>query len=1501
MQDINAALDAWAKENEETFKRYDLNTSRLTLSKGRQIWTPYPEGASLHHPGVDFFNSQPLIITRNFAYSKAPEISEKKPNKKMFSFDEKPSDACPKTLKEMIEQSPPLVSMFPKREIAPLQDPRTDVGMLKAGDVSYITVEFVSLSSKALIIEPIMITCFLWDPQRKIRISEMWSFLAWDEDQLKKDKHAFALVNPVWVKAPKKVAFPTSANHQDAVFVVSLDRLVLKGGGSSMMKYYEKTSGSSKSSALSDLSDCNQPMTSMTFAWMQVPVKDVMPKGDPVMVNFDKLLAGHSVSDQFLTEALGAPEKAHDKIVPFVVTLKVAQEQPELPKLRNYFNLRLCPYMSFVNEMIINMVDVRFRFPRGFRGRNVFAQIQCVSEGKALSVFNGEIMYTTRCQYHVEDPHFHEEIIMQLPNTLKPDAQLIFQFFHASVKPKAKNAREGCGTAILPLFTSHGRILKDGLHRVGISYAPTGQVETVQPTDSNRLKVGIQVRSSIFSSDRQVQSLLDKKLGRTDVPDKACLIPNLFGVLDVLIASINKGMKEGFRSMIATLQDFSFDRSNYESQYLVFYLKFCAFRNGNGKDFHGNLVRLWRAYLDEAEFDLKRSDFVCSWFLLELIVKSLMIDSKDADYASIIALCSSLSQTLPSFRNSGQNIGASLNQSIALFCKDLFEFVPHSYVAEIARQHVRQLDITTPNIWFDKQCFRQFMKNLLSPKVFLFFIAPLEVQGSLFTDIFVPQIRKGFGEAKHTNDVFECLYHILSQFGPKEHRIIAPLMRKMFSIVGGEATRIASYQNRSHTVYPIIITHYILYYSDITQISELVAKECSGIIKLCRRLSEQDKQIIKEGPKPAADVMTEAFTAAFRVPEQTSMGQRQTRKHVRSLGSINRNNRAALLSDEPEVDYDQVFDAMTFCIQSLVIAILDGTKTLYTFNNMMAVLCDVDTPPLLKPEFRRCLLDFLQQQKEVIFLDPNSNLKHVIRKLLEKYSPENIQIIETIVDLENSFCRSINRSTALITRALSKVPVTEGLVETMKFSKFATLAEKLYEINKNLASGELRTGNPDVYSDLLFQKAELLSRSPDARATMLLDLTAYHEEMKYFSEAVISQLTVAALVAEYLDKLGRVPHFYEPDTPIHRFTVACPSAASEECPDMVARDMPVIRGFCTSKYFTEYGLIFLIMRVNDMCRRANLFELSTKINNLLSPIAEYRHLWAIMKKYFTTGSFAWTVISTMSTSSDRSLGDYYRIQFQDQGTYIYRETALANLWQVTERIKHSAEFYSQGKPVEVINEGEKLNFETLDKDKYYVHVKAVQQYFTPSDRRKRVTVFEQNHNVSQFYFDIPLTKGSQGGIQDCWLQRTIFTLPHPMPYIVKRVKIPDENIETTVFSPIEYSCESLRKMISNIENACARQDYGNLQMLIQGALLVQVNEGPKRMAEVFLVNADQDGTNQEHCAELRATFRKFLKANSMAVKAHSEYAKKNPCFAVLQEELEAGLNRLTSTLQPYLN
>ncbi|KAH0795942.1 Dedicator of cytokinesis family protein [Histomonas meleagridis] len=510
----------------------------------------------------------------------------------------------------------------------------------------------------------------------------------------------------------------------------------------------------------------------------------------------------------------------------------------------------------------------------------------------------------------------------------------------------------------------------------------------------------------------------------------------------------------------------------------------------------------------------------------------------------------------------------------------------------------------------------------------------------------------------------------------------------------------------------------------------------------------------------------------------------------------------------------------------------------------------------------------------------------------------NYEIIDEIWTNEQLECKTTNRTYAFFLRAIKKHGLTNDKFNILKNSNVYSIAERYMKINSKLEKLNYKDENHhDTIADCLVKLADFYIPSPDCRVQVLLELAQLHLQYQYASEAAVAQLTAAALVAEYLRVLDRLPNVFSDEKhPAKSFISACPSASSEVCPDKLLEDLPKIPGFCTTKYFCECGLIFIIQTTMDTCKRASLFELSTKIHSLLRPLIEYRHLWRVLEKHFQNGEISWSFLDQFGAKNDRSLGTYFRVKFQTGEIYIYREAQLVNLWQFSNKIKQRSNLIANGKPIEIINEGLDFNPDKLEKDKFYVHIKSVEQYFTPEEKKTRVTVFEQNHNVSRFYFDLPYSKTAQQSIEHCYLKRTIYTLPHPMPYIVSRVKIPPENIQQIDYTPIEYSCSNLSKQLENIKEATKRKDFKTMQLLLQGSLLVQVNEGPKKMAEVFL----NGSTENQNTANLRRIFREFLKANEQAVKLHGEWVMKNPVHSKLQDEMEIGLNRLTSSLQPFL-
>jgi hypothetical protein len=311
------------------------------------------------------------------------------------------------------------------------------------------------------------------------------------------------------------------------------------------------------------------------------------------------------------------------------------------------------------------------------------------------------------------------------------------------------------------------------------------------------------------------------------------------------------------------------------------------------------------------------------------------------------------------------------------------------------------------------------------------------------------------------------------------------------------------------------------------------------------------------------------------------------------------------------------------------------------------------------------------------------------------------------------------------------------------------------------------------------------------------------------------------------------------------------------------------------------------------CRQAQLWELSMKLHALLRPLAEERHLWAVLRMQYANGAVACDSILTLELSSDLTTRRCYRVQFQDEGCFIYLVRGTMNLWEMVRKVEERGAVLANGRPIVVVNEGKELDPANFEPNKYYIHVKDVQPYFTEEERKLR-TALERNHNVNKFYFDVAFRKSREYSIVDCWLERTIFVLPHAIPYLNSRVKIPSENIQKLEYRPIEVGCQFLQQTADRLKDAMNRNDRAALQQLLQGALLVQVSEGTIGIAEAFLAGA----TENEHTQKLKQILRVVIKTQAEALKIYErEFVATREHHRPLQAVLDDGQRRLVPSLQ----
>jgi hypothetical protein len=583
-----------------------------------------------------------------------------------------------------------------------------------------------------------------------------------------------------------------------------------------------------------------------------------------------------------------------------------------------------------------------------------------------------------------------------------------------------------------------------------------------------------------------------------------------------------------------------------------------------------------------------------------------------------------------------------------------------------------------------------------------------------------------------------------------------------------------------------------------------------------------------------------------------------------------------------------------------------------TFNGILIPCHTVRSAGSLQARLRSLTHEFLTDQAGVLFSHPEVRTYKLFKVLVANLTEYGVELLTHLWEIERNVFGGTARCTAFFLRSLYRLthprdvetptPMDDKVLRLLARSPLENLAREFSDIWRRIV--EMPRGDENSHeflADHLLALADFLAPSPDCRVKVIINVGMLHRERAYMSECAVAQLTAAALIAEILACLEKLPEggFTDSEHPAKCFVEACPSAASEcTCSEAARRILavtPGIRGFCDSKYFCECGLIYLIQMSIDTCRLAALFELCTKIHSLLRPLAENRRLWKVLGKHFQNGAMTWMVLAQASGKNDRNLGTYYRILFETGEVFIYRETKLANLWTVNEKMKVRAGVIAGGRTVKVENEGDNLDGSKSDPAIYRVHVKAVEPYFTAAERKNRVTAFEQNHNVTRFFYDLPVYEGGRS-FEHCGLKRTIFTLPNPMPYLNSRVQIPSTGITEEKYSPISRACQELVRQVGRISEAAKLADYQGLQALLQGSLITQVNEGPKKMAEVFLTGANEN----EDTMQLRKIFRDYLDANALGVQVHQGYLKEHPIHQTLQDELEAGLNRLRSTLQPFL-
>jgi hypothetical protein len=557
---------------------------------------------------------------------------------------------------------------------------------------------------------------------------------------------------------------------------------------------------------------------------------------------------------------------------------------------------------------------------------------------------------------------------------------------------------------------------------------------------------------------------------------------------------------------------------------------------------------------------------------------------------------------------------------------------------------------------------------------------------------------------------------------------------------------------------------------------------------------------------------------------------------------------------------------------------------------------------------------------DYVFRDADPALpKLVIRLFKHSERVTHIeQFIEVLFDSDYKEFGDNKRSMSVCCRALAELSLQElaGVRLPSSNERAAQLLDAitgLLDISQQLANPHLLIENKQ---QLQLKRIRLLKPSPDVFVAKLRKLGDLHRDNDSFEEEIQTRILIAAVIVECLTVQGRIEQFWGTPHPCDIFAHLCGDVElarypGDQCPRMAT--------FWESPIFAFRSFIIWVQNLRLYCiTREKGHEQGIELLDIMWPVYERFHMFSgvslCLKFHIALGQ----KLGKIPPDADRLFDHYFRVAFygkefgeNDGCTFVYREKNLAHLYELTARLQKEIQEL-HGKPIELIKESGRVDPSKLDPSLLYVQLTFLEPHFAKREQANLVTSYDFNHKIKAFYFDTPFTKGSnkaQGDLDQQWLRRTLLTVDNFMPSICKMALIQPENITEREYMPVRVAYRMLRSRVVMMDKAVAAGDNRQIQQLLHGSLLVQVNEGPSKMAEAFLwkttddkayVANKEDATYIKYAEKLRDAFRSFLEVNKRGLQKHGQWVRENPAFRMLQDELESGCVSLEEKLADYV-
>ncbi|XP_041349256.1 LOW QUALITY PROTEIN: dedicator of cytokinesis protein 9-like [Gigantopelta aegis] len=300
-------------------------------------------------------------------------------------------------------------------------------------------------------------------------------------------------------------------------------------------------------------------------------------------------------------------------------------------------------------------------------------------------------------------------------------------------------------------------------------------------------------------------------------------------------------------------------------------------------------------------------------------------------------------------------------------------------------------------------------------------------------------------------------------------------------------------------------------------------------------------------------------------------------------------------------------------------------------------------------------------------------------------------------------------------------------------------------------------GDPELLIDLQYSLAKSYASTPELRRTWLHSMARLHTRHGNYSEAAHCYIHIAALIAEYLKRRGKIKSRSYPQG-CSSFSRISPNIAHEESGIKDDSGMQDVQ-------YTEDTLVEVLEEAARFLEKAERYEVLGEVYKIVIPIYEKKRDFKKLESCYSCLSESYKKVQEVMISGKRFLGSYFRVAFfgqtyfddLDGQEYIYKEPNVTNLTEICERL-HMVFTDKYGKDtVKLIKDSAKVNPSELDPKFAHIQITHVIPYFDDKDNLERLTDFERNNNIRCFMYETPFTKDgkTRGDISQQCKRRTI--------------------------------------------------------------------------------------------------------------------------------------------------